>query len=272
MKKAIVTLLLGKYYQDLWNRHCRPDWTAYANRHSYDIVTITKPIDVSARAQGRSPAWQKCLVLDPRIARDYERMVWIDADVMIRPDAPDVADGVPLHKIGVVDETEWPTSQLRRVAIEALADAFEKQDRTVARNWRTFLYPPSWHAFYGLPARHDHIAQTGVMVLSPDRHRYILEHVYRAYEDRGDTFMNYEMRPLSFEIQEFQLAHWIDPRFNACVFLPMILREIELRRTLTNDDRRAVLAGLREHTHFLHFTGPDRELMPLLDQALTSSD
>src|ERR1051326_3225552 len=57
-------------------------------------------------------------------------------------------------------------------------------------------------------------SRRGVLVLSPLHHREIFEHVYRQYEDKGGPGWNYEMRPLSFEIQERSLQHLIDARFN----------------------------------------------------------
>src|SRR6266496_4153810 len=86
MKTAIVTLLLGRPYWLAWHEVCAPSWRAYAERHGYDIIAIDRPLDVSPRAMARSPAWQKCLVLQPSIAGEYDRIVWLDADIVIKPE------------------------------------------------------------------------------------------------------------------------------------------------------------------------------------------
>ena len=57
---AIVTLALGGRFAASWRRSCEANWAAYADRHGYDVVCLTEPLDRSERAQGRSPSWQKC--------------------------------------------------------------------------------------------------------------------------------------------------------------------------------------------------------------------
>jgi hypothetical protein len=38
--------------------------------------------------------------------------------------------------------------------------------------------------------------------------------VYHNYDDKGDSSWNYEMRPLSYELQRAGLVHWLDHRWN----------------------------------------------------------
>ena len=61
---AITTICTGAAYLADWQRYARKSWEAYAQRHGFELVVFEKPLDSSDRAQGRSPAWQKCLVLD----------------------------------------------------------------------------------------------------------------------------------------------------------------------------------------------------------------
>src|SRR5262249_2560197 len=75
----------------------------------------------------------------------------------------------------------------------------------------------------------------GVLVLSPRHHRELLEHVYNSYQDLGGEQMNYEMRPLSFEIQENGLQHWIDNRFNALVGFLALQSQLIQRTPLLSD-------------------------------------
>ena len=37
------------------------------------------------------------------ISRNYERVVWVDADIVINPQSPPICDGVPIELIGAVD-------------------------------------------------------------------------------------------------------------------------------------------------------------------------
>ena len=49
-----------------------------------NLICIEQPLDDSARAQKRSPCWQKCLILGEESVNKYDRVVWVDADVLMR--------------------------------------------------------------------------------------------------------------------------------------------------------------------------------------------
>ena len=201
-RKAIVTLLLGSYYERRWQRYCRASWEAYASAHGYDLQPIRAPLDVSPAAAGRSAAWQKCLVLsDPNLQSSYNRVVWIDSDIVINPQAPCVTRGVPPDQIGAVD------------ALEQFSDDQGQITPRVREylGWK-FGRAEEYYETAQLPPTHARVVQTGVMVLSPLHHRDILEQVYRT--GRETPVGDFEMEHLSFEIMRAGCLHLLDGRFN----------------------------------------------------------
>jgi hypothetical protein len=174
MKTAIVTIAIGAAYSARFRAHCEGGWSRYADRHGFQLIVIEAPLDLKPRAAARSPAWQKCLVLRPDVAGSFDRVIWIDADILINDSAPSMA----------------------------LTQQAEAVNPGLAKTWATYLDPADWHAAWGLPRSGRSIVQTGVLVLAPKHHRELLEHVYYSYEGRGGEPMNYEMRPLSCEIQK----------------------------------------------------------------------
>lgn len=263
MTTAIATLVIGETYLGRWRTLCETSWREYCQRHHYDLVTIDSPLDDSARAAARSPAWQKCLILGHASLVKHERVVWVDADILINPRAPRIEENVPIEKIGVVDENTFPSANSRRAIVQHLAASWEAVEPRIAQNWRSFANPATWHALAGLPSRGSHMLQTGVLVLS-QHHKDLLEHTYFSYEDSGGEEMNYEMRPLSFEIQERGLHHLIDSRFNALVGLLVLYREVILRRPLSNAREKVdFLQAQFEKNYFLHFAG-QHDLMDLV--------
>ena len=76
----------------------------YADKHGYDLLCLDKPLDSSARAAARSPAWQKCLILSADFAKSYEQIVWVDSDILINKScAPCIASSVPVENVGGVN-------------------------------------------------------------------------------------------------------------------------------------------------------------------------
>jgi len=287
--KAIVTLVIGKKYVDSWNKLCRDNWQKYADKYGYDIIYIDRPLDSTARAQQRSPAWQKCLILSQEFSQKYQRIVWIDSDILINSSiAPCIVKDVPIDKIGAVDECLSPTSDLYFQTLE------RKYDYCKYSNIRVVINHTAKHYYsnYGLPPKFNSIVQTGVLVLSPNHHRKILEKVYLEYEDKGSSQWNYEMRPLSWELINGDYIHWIDHRFNViwfdylCLHYPFLLEKArspfikKIKRKIQNI---LSIIGIYPHprlkstcattaftnSFFLHFAGCASDMV-LVDTKSTS--
>jgi hypothetical protein len=255
MKTAIVTIAVGAAYSARWQAHCQPGWQRYAERHGFQLIVIDAPLDQTPRAAARSVAWQKCLVLRPDIGGNYDRVIWVDSDILINDRAPSIAEGVPLEKIGATDEHQFPSPQLRRQMFMALTQEAKAVNPGLAKTFATYLDPADWHAAWGLPRSGRSIVQTGVLVLSPRHHRELLEHVYYGYEDHGGEPMNYEMRPLSFEIQKQGLLHVLDSRFNALLIFLIMQRQMELRRPMLPDECATLVRLVFDQAYFLHLAG-----------------
>jgi hypothetical protein len=254
MKTVLVTLIIGTTYQDGWRGLCESGWRGYAERHGYDLIVIDRPLDNSARALSRSPAWQKCLILSPFVCGGYDRVVWVDSDVIINPAAPSITKGVPIERIGVTDEMFALPQSDRKQIFDYWID--RSTDQRVTTNLQSYLDPRDYHAFWGLPRRGRHIIQTGVLVLTPLYHREVLESVYYEYEDKGSVPMSYEMRPLSFEIQERGIEHLIDQRFNALLSFLLFRQEICFRAPFANEKEFGDFVEHQiEENYFLHLAG-----------------
>lgn len=249
VKKAIITLVIGQQYQNTWRNICRRGWQAYCERHGYELIAIDKRLDTSERANKRSPAWQKLLILGQDWAKDYERIVWVDSDILINPMAPSIVEEAPEDKIGCIDEAAYPSLKDHKAVI-----ASKRVNDTSGD-------PELFHTCAGLP-RYQHIVQTGVMVLSP-RHRELLEHTYNAYEDVGPGPF-YEMRSLSHEIQKAGLQHWINPRFNAVLIWLAMADIVRTGAQPTNKLEMAYFITEQYFRNFFtHFAG-HQDWMPIV--------
>ncbi len=82
-KKVIVTIAIGEKYLSNWMTYCKPTWEQYAARHNYDIIVIDKPIKKLHDEKVRPVHWQKLFIFShPKVA-EYEKVVFLDADIMI---------------------------------------------------------------------------------------------------------------------------------------------------------------------------------------------
>ena len=51
MKKAIVTLTIGKKYENLFNTYCKNNWIKYCEKFNYDLIVINQSLDDSKRSK-----------------------------------------------------------------------------------------------------------------------------------------------------------------------------------------------------------------------------
>jgi hypothetical protein len=204
---ALVSMIAGERYQRCWHEVAKPTWTAYADRHGLDIVLIRFPLDRSARALGRSIAWQKCLIPEQDWSLRYRRLCWCDADILINPEAPSIFGEVAEERIGAVCVHDQLSAAEKHVLLERVhRRRFAESE--VAGAWDT-----TQHGLYreaGIKAVPGEMVQTGVVVFSPERDRKVFANAYARDRDTRA----YEQPSLSYEILHSGRMHRLSARWN----------------------------------------------------------
>src|SRR6186713_1410642 len=95
MKTVICTLVIGNRFETLFRKFCFDSFQQYSRAHGYELHIFRKAF---ATLPGKSFAWQKLLLLDQPELRDVDKVVWIDADIIIKAGAPPI--GAPDGLIG----------------------------------------------------------------------------------------------------------------------------------------------------------------------------
>lgn len=285
MRKALVTLVIGESFNKMFNDLCRKNWNLYCEKFGYELIVIDTPLDNSERAQKRSPAWQKLLILSQPWSKDYNRIVWVDSDVLINTKhAYDIIDGVPEDKVGVVDAYGIPTREIFEISIKRMYESWDKSNTKYVNN----IEPKDYYLNRKLPGENLHtVIQAGVFVCSPIFHKQIFEYVYNNYEDGRGNEYNYENPALSYELLRNNLVEFISFRFNFCVlemmtaFYPSELNELvskksimsrvlnKLRRMvgIKEEDKykKTVLKNLYDLSIFMHFAGCAKDMYLMED-------
>jgi hypothetical protein len=212
VKKAIVTLAVGSKYQRNFDVNCRGNWEVYCKKFGYELIVISEQLDASERAQKRSPAWQKLLILSQDWSVQYDRIVWIDSDIIINNGiAPDVSESCPIEKVGAVESGSIPTKEISKIVSERMRRQWEKDGVKFLNN----PTPGSYYTSRGIPGGElNEIVQTGVVVSSPRHHREIFQRIYNSYEDTHGAEWNYEMPAMSYELLKAGVVHWLPAPFN----------------------------------------------------------
>ncbi len=247
-KAALVTIVMGEKYERAWERLCRPTWVGYAARFGFDIVVIQDRLDPK---DARSPAWQKLLVLDQPWAKRYQRIVWLDSDILIAQGAPDILKHAgPPEKIGLCLDGARLSDAETQIYVERLNGIQLGPDlySTVRAQTKRFMY-----ANNDVP-EHEIAYNTGVMALSPKHHNELLLSCY----SQPEVTDIYEQPYLSHLLVECGKVFPINPRFNwgfiesLNIYFRSGLRGDEDEAYLTRSILHLARAELR-NAYFLHF-------------------
>ena len=250
-KNAIVTMAIGERYSAKFRKVALPSFLAYAERHQMDVVLIEFPLDQSQHAQQRSPSWQKCLILNQPWSSQYERIIWIDADVVINPNAPNILDeaGHPWLIAATVNE-----AQLSDAAWVAFWEGREvppgprwlkpHQDIAAARAHRNRrMYFDDGH-----DVSYDIMIQGGVWVMSPKYHNKLLLKTYQHHS----AHRWYEQTVLSKNILESGAFQEITPRYN-WLFGFTVDSYVGAGEAIPRDYLWRIIRGEYNKAYFLHF-------------------
>ncbi len=255
-RNAIVTMVIGDIFIGLWVELCQKEWVKYAIRHGFDIILINTILDHSSLAASRSPAWQKLLILDQPWAQKYERIVWLDADILINSTAPNILNSVPDHScIGV------PAVGGERET--ASVHIFNERVRNME------IWPEHWPETQRMADKilfkdtanidiDDTIKMycTGVMVVHPAIHRDLFR---RSYINYNNDSRLYEQPGLSYEICRSGKVTEFSPRFNWMIMYMLAMYFPETwGREISPEKYLELLPMLRKElgiAYFLHFAG-----------------
>lgn len=272
-RSALVTLAIGRHFATSFGDEMMPKWRTYCARHGLGLEVITDLPDDSPRAAARSPAWQKLIVHRNEALQKYERLAWVDADIVIREDAPNIFEQTEIEFVGAVDDFATPGKHEHRAMLERL---YGQWDRAGIRYFRN-LEPREYYAHFGIACDFKEVVQTGVLVYSPQRHGSLFEHIYQTYDAARDDALNHEMRPASYELLKAGVVQWMTPQFNMqwsyyreCYYrflnerLPVpawlpkrVTTDLERMRT------RWCVQMAYENNAFLHFSGGSRDYLLL---------
>lgn len=122
MKNALISMATGEAHRAV-QKETLPLLIAYADRIGAELLLEQKPEEGL-----RIPHYQKLSLVAAALEK-FERICWVDADILVSPNAPDIFEEVPAHSIGIFNEAPWVDRQPAMSEWEHLT-GFQWPDRT----------------------------------------------------------------------------------------------------------------------------------------------
>jgi len=98
-KNLILTIAHGDLYSEM-AKLTHPSLRAYASKINADFLCITQ-----RKISKTSIHWEKFQIFD--LLNDYDRILFIDTDIIIRDDCPNLFEIVPKDSLGMFNEAPW---------------------------------------------------------------------------------------------------------------------------------------------------------------------
>src|SRR5271157_4431668 len=117
-KNAIVTIAIGDFHQRMAEL-THPSLRQYAEKIGADFIVIDK-----TEISKTTPHWEKFRILD--LLNIYDRILYLDSDILIRKNCPDLFGIVPETSLGAFNES--PFTPHRDYAIQICAREYEMED------------------------------------------------------------------------------------------------------------------------------------------------
>lgn len=164
MQTAIVSIAIGKDFEAL-AKVTWPRLKKYAQRIGADFIPITEQ-----KVSVTSPHWEKFQLYD--YLQVYDRIIYMDCDIVIRNDADNLFDVVPYGSIGMFDEA--PFTNNRGYSIEKGSEDYNIKD---------FMWDGKYY-------------NTGIIVLSKE-HRYLFK------KPEKEIFNFFEQTYINLVVQKY---------------------------------------------------------------------
>lgn len=224
MKKAIITIVSGEKYEKIWER-TEPFFQAYSKKCGADLVVLSGWEEMKLP----SAHWLKFCIHE-LLRKQYDRVAFIDADIIIRDDSPNIFDVVPEDEFGIFNEGE--VIPQRNICIREVMNVYAKE---IMQTYGVPKLTYDGRSYYN----------TGVMVCSRG-HRSVFnikeEIKPLRYHFGEQTFLNFKIMMSKFKV--FPLSY----KFNRMSCMD------------------SILGVSRLDSYFVHYAGDGDRLFEKLDR------
>lgn len=169
--KAVVTMCFGQKYEEL-SVITQPTLKKYAEKIGADFVVINEK-----RLSNKYIHYEKFQIFD--LFGKYHRILFLDSDIIVRPDCPDLFEVVSENKLGIFDEGRFEDF------LPVIRDACVKYKMSIPK-WSGQSY------------------NTGVMVLSR-LHKHLFKKPDQEY-DCYNGYLHYEQPYINLKIMTENVA------------------------------------------------------------------
>lgn len=230
MKTLLVTIAIGEKYLQEYYMLFYNSQRNYAIKNGYDFKVITDFLDKNNKYK-TTISFNKILVCNQEWSREYDFIVFVDADILININSPPIHNYIDYGKnIGIVNEYSQPTKE-RRIMIQK------------HMGWESSA--KDYYKLSGFDIQTDMVLNSGVLVMQPKIHNELLINIYNNYVETSRSHSrgyHYEQSCIGYELQKNKKFIILNNKFNSLWPIAKI-------------DNKKTLQEYYNNNYFIHFAG-----------------
>jgi hypothetical protein len=231
MPFAIFTVCIGEEYIRRYEAIFHSSVRRYAANYDYDLYIIPNYLHPEKYRSPSYISFMKHFVPITDLAERYEKIMVIDADILINENSP------PFHlldtedKIGVIDEYRQPTPEERE-------EIQRKNDWPVGAT--------AYYDLFNLKIDTVNLINSGVFICNPKLHYHFFANLITKHIDLALNHkygFHYEQAVFGYELQKQNLYKFIDEKWN------------KIWGLYKQDEQGSNFMQVYDDSYLLHMTG-----------------
>lgn len=209
MKVAFVTIAIGEKYIEEYTRIFKKNAERYCKKYDYDYFLITEYLLPESYRRFEFINIQKWMIPFQKQFETYDRVVVVDADILITPHCPPIESVELDGKIGIIDEYTQPRPDIRLL---------------IQKHMKWENSPKDYFKYHiGLDVETNSVFNGGFYIAIPALHAAFFKEIFERRVDGTLTCLShpfhYEQAYLSFELLAANNFKVLDNKWNTIWFM-----------------------------------------------------
>lgn len=265
----LVTLAIGKNYWENWRNNFSNSWIEYARKNDIGVIVFTKNLIDQSDPEWKKPTWQKLLV--PKLLSEPSLNVinicYLDSDVFINPNSPNIFKFVKPYKIGVVSiRVNMPYSFTEVVhRLELIRSRY--LDKKYPLGSALTISLVNLYRYHKLEPQKDELSG-GIMLFNLKDFVNLMESWFFKYDANIKSITNNgDQTHISFEILQGNYQNLLDYRFQTIWAYEVAWNhhDIFMKKNIDSKALKQSIIKSITNAFFLHFAGSGVETSMALD-------
>ena len=254
----IVTIAIGKNYQEDLKNFSLPTWIRYCERHDIGIIVFTDHLVKNESKNWKKANWQKLLIGDKleNINIKIENICFLDVDILINHFAPNIFEFYDVSTFGLVSQfqnTPYPIFETQKRIAYYRHNFYSKN---YPLDSALFMTPRDIFDHMGL-SKFDNYACTGVFLFNIKNHSKLMKSWFDKYPSCTRSLTGGEEPHLNWEIQNYGKITWLNYKFQAIWIFEQAWNYPFLYSDYAKNNKviKCCIETSITNNYFLHFAG-----------------